>query len=228
MKPFIPLIIFLALFAVPSSADAIQCFANQTPCSANNTEFCANGGTSACTSTGGTPLQIVDPQPSAAMKACAQNTTPCLHNGTELCATGTARSASVCHSAGATPIYVNSVASAAAATAPQAGGAQQSPTAAPTPSRANNSQPTGGLINPIGVNSIEELLSIVLRAVVQLGSILLVLALVWVGFLFVFAQGNPEKISSARQALMWTVIGGLLLLGAQGISLVLQQTINNL
>jgi len=44
----------------------------------------------------------------------------------------------------------------------------------------------------------------------------------------VFAQGNEEKIRSARQALLWTVIGGILLLAAEAISLVLQATVENL
>ena len=84
------------------------------------------------------------------------------------------------------------------------------------------------LVNPLGVDSIEDLLAAILRGVVQIGSILLVLALVWVGAQFVFAQGNEEKIRSARQALLWTVIGGILLLAAEAISLVLQATVENL
>lgn len=68
----------------------------------------------------------------------------------------------------------------------------------------------------------------VLRAVVTLGSILLVVAIVWVGAQFVFAQGQEEKIRDARNALMWTVIGGLVLLGAEAISIVIQATVSTL
>ena len=68
----------------------------------------------------------------------------------------------------------------------------------------------------------------ILRGVVRLGSIILVLALVYTGFLFVVAQGNQEKISSARSALMWTVIGGLVLLGAEAIGLVISATVKTL
>ena len=52
--------------------------------------------------------------------------------------------------------------------------------------------------------------------------------IVYVGFLFVAARGNEEKIRSARDALMWTVIGGLILLGAEAISLVIQATVKTL
>ena len=82
----------------------------------------------------------------------------------------------------------------------------------------------GALQNPLNAGSIPELIGVVLRAVVQLGSIVLVLALVWVGFLFVAAQGAEEKIREARNALVWTVIGGLILLGATDISAAIQAT----
>ncbi len=93
----------------------------------------------------------------------------------------------------------------------------------------SQTQSTGGtLVNPLNAKTIQELLAIVLKGIVQIGSIIIVLALVWVGFLFVFAQGNEEKVKSARAALMWTVVGGLVLLGAQGIAMVLQSTVDAL
>lgn len=84
------------------------------------------------------------------------------------------------------------------------------------------------LINPLRADSIPELLSVILEALVRLGTIALVLALVYVGFKFVAAQGKDEKIKEAREALMWTVIGGLILLGASGIALVIQNTVEAL
>lgn len=88
---------------------------------------------------------------------------------------------------------------------------------------------SGGLTNPLNnVKTLEEFLTKILDALVILGSILLTLAIVYVGFLFVVAQGNEEKIRSARGALMWTVIGGLILLGAKAISLVIQDTVKAL
>lgn len=86
----------------------------------------------------------------------------------------------------------------------------------------------GVLVNPLNAGSIPELLGIILEAMVELGSIAIVLMLVWVGFLFVKAQGNETEIKKARQALLYTVIGGLILLGASAISQVLQSTIEAL
>lgn len=84
------------------------------------------------------------------------------------------------------------------------------------------------LENPLNATSIAELLSVVLQAVVRLGTLFLVIMIVYVGFLFVAAQGKEEKIRDARSALMWTVIGGLILLGAETISLVIQSTVQAL
>jgi hypothetical protein len=86
----------------------------------------------------------------------------------------------------------------------------------------------GVLQNPLNADSIEGLLVVVLDAVVYLGSIFLVLMLVYVGFLFVRAQGKPPELQKAREALLWTVVGGLLLLGAEGISLVIKSTVESL
>lgn len=115
-------------------------------------------------------------------------------------------------------------ANAAPGTTPQP---QVSPTA-PTPSNSNSAGQDQVLVNPLRAGSIPELLAIVLQGLVQIGSIILVLMLVWVGFQFVVAQGNEEKIRSAREGLMWTVIGGLVLLGAQAIATLIQATVNAL
>jgi hypothetical protein len=89
--------------------------------------------------------------------------------------------------------------------------------------------PTGGLTNPLNkIETLPQFLNAILDAVVNLGTIILILALVYVGFQFVVAQGNEEKLKSARSALMWTVIGGLVLLGAKSLGLVIQGTVESL
>lgn len=84
------------------------------------------------------------------------------------------------------------------------------------------------LKNPLKFDSLPALLDAVLKAVVDIGAIVLIFMLVWCGFLFVSAQGNPEKISSARSALIWTLIGGLILLGAEAISKVIEATVQSI
>lgn len=84
------------------------------------------------------------------------------------------------------------------------------------------------LQNPLNVDSLPELLTAVLDAVVYLGTLFLILMLIFVGFKFVTAQGAEAKIKEARQALLWTVVGGILLLGAKGIALVVEATAQSL
>lgn len=92
-----------------------------------------------------------------------------------------------------------------------------------------SSSNTGGLTNPLNnINSLPDFMDKILEAVIQIGTIILTLAIVYVGFLFVQAQGNEEKIKSARSALMWTVIGGLILLGARTVGLVIGSTVGAL
>lgn len=76
--------------------------------------------------------------------------------------------------------------------------------------------------------TLDGLIRILIGLVVQIGTILLVLALVWTGFLFIQAQGNEEQLRSARSALLWTVLGGLLLLAAQALHMVISQAVSTL
>ena len=93
----------------------------------------------------------------------------------------------------------------------------------------NTDSGTGATIaNPLKVQSLQQLLGILLDAAIQIGSIILTIALIWCGFLFVAARGNEEKISRARSALVWTIIGGLILLGAKGIQTVITSTVSGL
>jgi|GEM_PF-923533 len=81
--------------------------------------------------------------------------------------------------------------------------------------------------NPLGDGSslpafVQSLLGIIIRA----GIPIVVLALVYTGFRFVLARGNPEKISEAKHLLLYTVIGSAVVLGAWTIATILTNTIN--
>ncbi len=57
-----------------------------------------------------------------------------------------------------------------------------------------------------------------------------VIVILWcfVGFKFVMAQGNPNALEEARNALIWTVVGTAIVAGAQGLKFVIEATINSL
>lgn len=114
-------------------------------------------------------------------------------------------------------------------TGPTGGGGPTGPTGGGGPTGPTGGGLGGGLENPLkDIDSLEDLLNAILEAVVRLGSIILVIMIVYVGFKFVVAQGNEEKLQDARNALVWTVIGGLILLGATAISAVIQETAGSL
>ena len=85
-----------------------------------------------------------------------------------------------------------------------------------------------GIKNPIGVDSIPELISVILSAVVAIGTPIAVLFLIFAGFKFVTAQGKPGEIDKAKEFLMWTIVGIVILLGAQLLAEIVKGTIEQL
>lgn len=95
-------------------------------------------------------------------------------------------------------------------------------------STGNN--PTMGvkLDNPIRVDSIEALIAEILKIVVAIGTPIAVIFLMYSGFKFVTAQGSDTKLKEAKEMLLWTIVGIVVLLGASLISTVISGTINQL
>ena len=95
----------------------------------------------------------------------------------------------------------------------------------PWPSSTTNGP---GIQNPLKAKSLTEFLTAALDTVVQVGAIFATIFIIYAGFLFVTAQGNEEKLQSAKRTFMWTVIGVGVLLGAKAISLGIKGTIDKL
>lgn len=83
------------------------------------------------------------------------------------------------------------------------------------------------LNNPLGdkINNLPAFIYMVLDIVFQIGAVVAVLILMYVGFMFVSARGDPEKLQTARRAFLYTVIGIALLLGGKLIASVIGNTI---
>lgn len=96
------------------------------------------------------------------------------------------------------------------------------------PTGGTSVQSGGGLDNPLGTTSLSQLITDILQLVVQIGAVVIVFMLVYVGFLFVVAQGSESKLEEAKRALLWTIIGALILLGAEAIAQGLQATVSAL
>ncbi|KKS04696.1 MAG: hypothetical protein UU82_C0010G0019 [Candidatus Nomurabacteria bacterium GW2011_GWC2_41_8] len=83
--------------------------------------------------------------------------------------------------------------------------------------------------NPIpNITSIPNLIQTILEGALKIGMPVVALAVIYCGFLFVFARGNPEKLTKAREALLYTLIGAAILLGSWAIAKMISATVTGL
>jgi hypothetical protein len=108
--------------------------------------------------------------------------------------------------------YVSDAATAAAAAAPAAALGAGSET----------------LENPLKFDSICGLIHGILDAVMVIGIPIAILFMVWAGFQFVLAQGNAEKLGSARKNFLNVIIGIAIFVGASLIAQVIVNTVAQL
>lgn len=74
-----------------------------------------------------------------------------------------------------------------------------------------------------------DLITAILRNIIMpIAAVGVTVWIIWAGFGFLMAQGNPSKLEVARQRLLWSLIGAGILLGAVGISAVVQNTVRAL
>lgn len=84
----------------------------------------------------------------------------------------------------------------------------------------------GKIINPLGeTTSLPLLIHDVLTKALQIGIPIVALAIIYSGFLFVAARGNPEKLTKAKDTLLYTLIGAAILLGSWGIAMIISSTV---
>ncbi|MCB9811019.1 MAG: hypothetical protein H6779_04685 [Candidatus Nomurabacteria bacterium] len=70
------------------------------------------------------------------------------------------------------------------------------------------------LENPLNVDSIEELLQLILQIVITIATPIVIFFIIYAGFLYVTAKGNAEQTQKATRALTYAIIGGVLIIGA--------------
>jgi len=85
--------------------------------------------------------------------------------------------------------------------------------------------PITTLINPLGVNSIEEFFLKIIQIVIIFAIPIIVFFIMLAGFKYVTARGNMEQVKEATTALTWALVGGVLILGAQAILEIIKGTI---
>ena len=104
------------------------------------------------------------------------------------------------------------------------------------------SPPEGGvpilITNPLNCGSagnsdnkcdLTAFINLILKNVIMpLAAVAAVGYIIWAGFSYVTAQGNPGKIAEAHKRLLYALIGTGILLGAAAISQVIQATVKSL
>ena len=75
------------------------------------------------------------------------------------------------------------------------------------------------------MSTIPDFLAKIINAFLLVLTPIVVIMFIYSGFLFVQAQGNEEKIQTAKRTLLYTIIGAAVILGSKGIALAVQQTV---
>lgn len=102
----------------------------------------------------------------------------------------------------------------------QSGGTQ-------TPGQSGGTQTPSPSVEPVklenplaggGINDIPTLVERILEIVLMIGIPIIVIAVIFSGYKFIAAQGNPEKLKEAKQTLVYVFVGAAILLGAYAIA----------
>ncbi len=85
-----------------------------------------------------------------------------------------------------------------------------------------------GIDNPLGDDTtLAGFFAQILDIVITFAVPIVIFFIVYAGFLYVTAQGDPERIKRATGAFTWAVIGGVLILGANVLVDVIQGTVDS-
>lgn len=77
--------------------------------------------------------------------------------------------------------------------------------------------------NPLQANSFEELIGKIIDFLVKVGIIIAPIFIIFAGFLFLTAGGDPNKLNTAKNLILWTLIGIAILLVGKGFISIIEQ-----
>ena len=129
-------------------------------------------------------------------------------NPTEVPCTGTALLGGFCYSGGVNPVLITC------------------PVTLAEP--AESSDAAGGAVtinNPLPDITLMGFFISILEILLVFAVPLIVFFIIFAGFKYVMAQGKPEEIKTASRALLYAIIGGLIILGAWIILAVIEGTV---
>ncbi len=74
------------------------------------------------------------------------------------------------------------------------------------------------ITNPIDSGTFEAVVGKIAELVAKIGTVLVVVFIIYSGFLFVSARGSDEQLKKAKSTFMWTIIGAAIIIGAYAIA----------
>ena len=82
--------------------------------------------------------------------------------------------------------------------------------------------------NPLSsdIGSLEDLVQALLTVLIIIAAPIVVIFIILAGFKYVTAQGDPGKLEEAKKALLYAIIGGILIIGATAIFEIIVNTID--
>jgi len=80
----------------------------------------------------------------------------------------------------------------------------------------------------LNCTNIPSCLKLLFASALEIAFPVAVVLILWSGFLFVSAGGNPEKIKTARATLLWAIIGLTVVIGAWALAVAFQESIQAL
>ena len=81
---------------------------------------------------------------------------------------------------------------------------------------------------PTSDTTIQDFIVHVLQAIVDLALPAIAVAIVWSGFLYVSAQGKPEKLKTAHRNFLYVCVGSAFILGAWALVTILGNTVSKI
>lgn len=82
--------------------------------------------------------------------------------------------------------------------------------------------------NPLQFDSFAEFFTALIDVLILFAIPIIILMIIYAGFLYVVARGSEENVKKATRALTYAVVGGLLILGAKLILTIIQGTVKQL
>lgn len=92
----------------------------------------------------------------------------------------------------------------------------------------SRNDPPAKLENPIGVNSINELVNTLVDIAFQIGAVVAVVMIIYSGFKFVMARGNESELGEAKKIFFYTIVGIAVLFGARVLAEIIKATVDSL